>query len=180
MLVDRTSPGFCKHSTMDQTKLHPLERLPDDFKDPDVVETPLDQQPIAPDQFVDGYEATKWEIWAFYSYFTGNSGLGLFTFAPTALQSLLSQAVDDTGLLPFAGQLRNINSIILLSDGISFSISVVILIVLGSYADFGTLPFRSDKFLSFIIFRVLKHAARANEISRPISQVKFRPKYEQC
>ena len=122
---------------MDQTKLHPVERLPDDFKDLDGVESPLDQRPVAPDQFLDGYEATKWEIWAFYSYFTGNSGLGLFTFAPTALQSLMSQAAGDAGLLPFAGQLRDINSIILLSNGISFSVSVVILVVLGSYADFG-------------------------------------------
>ena len=129
---------------MDPTKLHPLERLPDDFEDLNGVESPLDQRSVAPDQFLDGYEATKWEIWAFYSYFTGNSGLGLFTFAPTALQSLMSQAVGDSGLLPFAGQLRDINSIILLSNGISFSISVVILVVLGSYADFGTLRFRSN------------------------------------
>ena len=70
---------------MDPTKLHPLERLPDDFKDLDGVENPLDQRPVAPDQFIDGYEATRWEIWAFYLYFTGNSGLGLFTFAPTVL-----------------------------------------------------------------------------------------------
>ena len=123
---------------MDPTKLHPVERLPNDFKDLDGAEAFPDQRPVAPDQFIDGYEATKWEVWAFYSYFTGNSGLGLFSFAPTALQSLLSQAAGDAGLLFFAGRTRDINSIILLSNGLSFCISVVILVVVGSYADFGT------------------------------------------
>ncbi len=119
---------------MEVTKLHPLERLPDDSKDRD----DLDQRPVAPDQFIDGYEATKWEIWAYYTYYVANSGLGPYYFAPTALQNLLSQAAGDTGLLRFAGRLRNINSIILLSNGISFSIQVVIFLFLGSYADFGS------------------------------------------
>ena len=123
---------------MELTRLHPLERPLNDSKDHYGLEGPVDQPPVAPDQFIDGYEATRWEIWSFYLYYTGNSGLGLFTFAPTAFQNLLFQAVDDTGLLPFLGRLRNINSIVLLSNGISFAIQVVILMILGSYADFGT------------------------------------------
>lgn len=119
-------------------KLHPLERLPAHFKDRDGFEISLDERPVAPDQFIDGYEATKWEVWAFWLYYVGDSGLGLFTFAPTALQNLLSQAAGDTGLLRFAGRLRSINSIILLSNGISFSVQVVVYLVLGSFADFGT------------------------------------------
>ena len=119
-------------------KLHPLERLPDDFEDHDGFEASLDQRPVAPDQFIDGYEATRAEVWAFYAFYTGNSGLGLYSFAPTALQNLLYQAAGDTGLLRFAGRQRNINSIILLSNGISFSIQTVLYLVLGSYADFGT------------------------------------------
>ena len=119
-------------------KLHPLERPPNDFKGHGGIETPLDERPIAPDQFIDGYETTKWEIWSFYLFYTGNAGLGLFSFAPTALQNLLYQAADDNGLLRFAGRLRSINSIILLSNGISFSIQVIFLLIFGSYADFGT------------------------------------------
>ena len=124
-------------SIVETLKLHPLERPPNDFKDHGGIETSLNERPIAPDQFIEGYEATKWEVWAFYLFFTGNSGLGLFSFAPTALQNLLYRAADDNGLLRFAGRLRSINSIILLSNGISFSIQTVLFLILGSYADFG-------------------------------------------
>lgn len=129
--------GTIEVSVAETLKLHPLERPPRDFKDHDGIETVLNERPIAPDQFVEGYEATRWEIWAFYLFYTGNAGLGLFSFAPTALQNLLYQAADDNGLLHFAGRLRSINSIILLSNGISFSIQTVLFLILGSYADFG-------------------------------------------
>lgn len=41
----------------------------------------------------------------------------------------------------FLGSDRSINSIVLLSNGISFAIQVVLFLILGAYADFGT--FRS-------------------------------------
>lgn len=59
-------------------------------------------------------------------------------FAPTAFQNLLYQAAGDQGTLPFAGRQRSINSIVLLSNGISFAIQVVVFLVIGSFADFGT------------------------------------------
>ena len=91
-------------------------------------------RPIAPDQFDPQYETSKWEIWAYYSYYIGNNGLTLFNFAPTAFQSLLSVAAGESGYLDFAGRSRNINSIVLLSNGISFAIQIVLLIGIGSYA----------------------------------------------
>ena len=124
-------------SAMEIIKLHPLERLPDHFKDHDDWPTPLDPTPVAPDQFIDGYEATRWEIWSYYLYYVANSGLGPYYIAPIAFQNLLSQASGDTGLLRFAGQPRNVNSIVLLSNGISCAIQAVIFLLLGSYADFG-------------------------------------------
>ncbi|KAE8336949.1 vacuole effluxer Atg22 like-domain-containing protein [Aspergillus arachidicola] len=96
------------------------------------------EQPIAPDQFDVRYCTTKWEIWAYYAYYIGNNGLSLFNFGPTAFQNLLSQAAGDSGTLYFAGRERSINSIVLLSNGISFAIQVVIFLVIGSFADFGT------------------------------------------
>ncbi|KAI1328102.1 autophagy-related protein 22-like protein [Xylariaceae sp. FL0255] len=84
-------------------------------------------------------ETTKWEIWSWYAYYIGANGLSLFNFGPTIAQNLLSQAAPaDTGLLPFAGAERNVNSIILLANGISFAIQAVLFIIIGSYADFGT------------------------------------------
>lgn len=86
---------------------------------------------------------SKWEIWSWYGYYIGNNGLTLFNFAPTAAQNLLyERAVVEGGqenqYLPFAGASRTINSIILLSNGISFAIQSVLFLIIGSYADFGT------------------------------------------
>ena len=99
-------------------------------KDSDVS----DEQPVAPDQFDPKYETSRWEIWAYYSYYIGNNGLTLFNFAPTAFQNLLSQAAGDAGTLQFAGVNRTINSIVLVCNGLSFAIQIVLFLVIGSYA----------------------------------------------
>ncbi|RHZ64032.1 hypothetical protein CDV55_102880 [Aspergillus turcosus] len=96
------------------------------------------EQLAAPDLFDERYRTTKWEIWAYYAYYIGNNGLSLFNFAPTAFQNLLYQAAGEQGTLLFAGRQRSINSIVLLSNGISFAIQVVVFLVIGSFADFGT------------------------------------------
>ncbi|KAI1874172.1 uncharacterized protein JN550_002751 [Neoarthrinium moseri] len=82
---------------------------------------------------------TRREIWAWYAYYVGSNGLSLFNFGPTAFQNLLSQAAPtDTGVLPFAGRERDVNSIVLLANGISFAIQAVLFLIIGAYADFGT------------------------------------------
>jgi MFS-type transporter involved in bile tolerance (Atg22 family) len=48
------------------------------------------------------------------------------------------QAAGDSEVLRFLGRDRTINSIVLLSNGISFAIQVLVFLVLGSFADFGT------------------------------------------
>lgn len=93
-----------------------------------------DEHPVAPDQFDPEYESSKWEIWAYYAYYIGNNGLTLFNFAPTAFQNLLYQAAGDGEILHFAGRDRTINSIVLLSNGISFALQIVIFLIIGSYA----------------------------------------------
>lgn len=94
----------------------------------------IDELPVAPDQFDPQYETSRWEIWAYYAYYIGNNGLTLFNFAPTAFQNLLSQAAGDAGTLRFAGVTRNVNSIVLVANGISFAIQIVLFLVIGSYA----------------------------------------------
>ena len=93
-----------------------------------------EELPIAPDQFDPQYETSRWEIWAYYSYYIGNNGLTLFNFAPTAFQNLLSQAAGDAGTLRFAGVNRTVNSIVLVANGISFAIQIVLFLIIGSYA----------------------------------------------
>lgn len=82
--------------------------------------------------------ATKWEIWSWYGYYIGANGLALFNFGPTAFQNLLSQAAPESGLLPFAGRRRNVNSIVLVANGMSFALQAALFLVIGAYADFGT------------------------------------------
>ena len=93
-----------------------------------------DEQPVAPDQFLAGFETSRREIWAYYAYYIGNNGLTLFNFAPTAFQNLLSEAAGDSGIINFAGGDRTINSVVLLCNGISFAIQIVLFLVIGSYA----------------------------------------------
>ncbi|KAF3004001.1 hypothetical protein E8E14_008402 [Neopestalotiopsis sp. 37M] len=82
---------------------------------------------------------TRKEIWSWYAYYIGANGLSLFNFGPTAFQNLLSQAApEDTGVLLFAGRERDVNSIVLLANGISFALQAALFLVIGAYADFGT------------------------------------------
>ena len=59
---------------------------------------------VAPDQFEAKYEASKPEIWAYYGYYIGNSGLLMYQWAPIAFQNLISQAAGESGILRFAGR----------------------------------------------------------------------------
>lgn len=109
---------------------------PEDPQKGDIIadDSSEEDRPVAPDQFDPTYETTRKEIWAYYAYYIGDNGLTLFNFAPTAFQNLLSQAAGDNEVLRFAGKDRTINSIVLLANGISFAIQVVIFLIIGSYA----------------------------------------------
>lgn len=119
-------------------RLHPLDRPPVTPQAHEELEDRFDEQPVAPDQFLEGCETSKWEIWSYCAFYVGNNGMGPFQFAPSAFQNLLAQAAGTAGVLPFAGRLRTVNSIVLLSNGLSFSIQLPLLLILGSLADFGT------------------------------------------
>lgn len=121
-------PGFAIMPLAEDPQKGSIEKLSQDSSE---------ELPIAPDQFDPQYETSRWEIWAYYSYYIGNNGLTLFNFAPTAFQNLLSQAAGDAGVLHFAGVDRTINSIVLVANGISFAIQIVLFLIIGSYADFG-------------------------------------------
>ncbi|KIW15079.1 hypothetical protein PV08_07866 [Exophiala spinifera] len=111
----------------------------DATRDPELAgpEQSEEERPVAPDQFDPRYETSKWERWAYYCYYIGNNGLTLFNFAPTSFQDLLYEAAGDVGRLQFLGAFRTINSIVLLANGISFAIQVVLFLLLGSMADYG-------------------------------------------
>jgi Vacuole effluxer Atg22 like len=124
--------------TSTRTMAHLAERSPSDVEDCTATTRLLYQRSLAPDEFLLGHETSRWEVWAYFTYYVGNNGLGLYQFASTAFQNLLAQAASEDGTLQFAGAPRTVSSILLLSNGISFSIQVVLFLVLGSFADFGT------------------------------------------
>ncbi|KAG9524175.1 hypothetical protein KCV07_g2007, partial [Aureobasidium melanogenum] len=110
--------------------------------------------PVAPDQLDERYATSHWEIWSWYLYYVGANGLSLFNFGPTAFQNLLYQQAGDSEILHFMGSDRTINSIVLLSNGISFAIQVVLFLILGAYADFGTLRSKILIGLSIIAYAI--------------------------
>ncbi|KAG5986391.1 hypothetical protein E4U54_005448 [Claviceps lovelessii] len=104
------------------------------------VSTQAKQRPVVMPALQKGAmpATSKWEIWSWYMYYVGANGLALFNFGPTAFQNLLSQAAGESKLLHFAGRERDVNSIVLLCNGISFAIQGALFLIIGSYADFGT------------------------------------------
>ncbi|KAJ5381812.1 autophagy protein [Penicillium cataractarum] len=105
---------------------------------PSLADEVRDKNPtVALDQVDEKYCTTKLEIWAYYAYYAGNNELSLFNFAPTAFQNLLYQAAGGSNTLSFAGSPRSINGIVLLCNGISFAVQIVVFLVIGSFPDFG-------------------------------------------
>ncbi|KAF9000660.1 autophagy-related protein 22-like protein [Cyathus striatus] len=93
---------------------------------------------------------TRSELWAYYLYYVGNNGLSGFNFGPSQFQNLLFLAGYDPShqpfsvpcgngscVLPYLGSVRDVNSIVLLTNGISFAIQAVLLILIGAWADYG-------------------------------------------
>jgi hypothetical protein len=98
----------------------------------------------------DRFTTSRKELWSYYAYYIGNSGLGPFNFAPSQLQNILSLAASDasngncggTGQadcrLHWAGSDRTVEGIVLLANGISFALQAFLFLVIGTFADFGT------------------------------------------
>ncbi|KAJ7018829.1 MFS general substrate transporter [Mycena alexandri] len=97
------------------------------------------------------WTTTRRELWSYYLYYIGNSGLSGFNFGPSQFQNLLFLAgydptqapftapCGDNGcVLPYLGRVRDINSIVLMTNGISFAIQAVLLLMIGAWADYGT------------------------------------------
>jgi len=97
------------------------------------------------------YTTTRWELWTFYIYYIGNNGLSGFNFGPSQFQNLLFLAGYDPSqppfaapcgsgtdcVLPYLGRVRDVNSIVLLTNGISFALQAVVLLMFGAWADYG-------------------------------------------
>ncbi|GAW00214.1 MFS general substrate transporter [Lentinula edodes] len=87
---------------------------------------------------------------SFYLFYVGNNGLSGFNFGPSQFQNLLFIAGYDPSqppftlacgdgdcVLPYLGKVRDINAIVLLTNGISFAIQAALLLLIGAWADYG-------------------------------------------
>ncbi|KAJ7168533.1 MFS general substrate transporter [Mycena filopes] len=106
--------------------------------------------PDAPSDDDSRWTTTRRELWSYYLYYIGNSGLSGFNFGPSQFQNLLflagydptqapfSAPCGDNGcVLPYLGRVRDINSIVLMTNGISFAIQAALLLLIGAWADYG-------------------------------------------
>ncbi|KAI1796957.1 MFS general substrate transporter [Ganoderma leucocontextum] len=112
------------------------------------------------------WTTTRVELWAFYVYYIGNNGLSGFNFGPSQFQNLLFLAgydpsqppfaapcgADTDCVLPYLGRVRDVNSIVLLTNGISFALQAVVLLLIGAWADYGS--WRPNITIFFTVFAV--------------------------
>ncbi|KAF8239646.1 hypothetical protein L208DRAFT_1236436 [Tricholoma matsutake] len=102
------------------------------------------------EDYISPRTTTRKELWSYYLYYIGNNGLSGFNFGPSQFQNLLFLAgYDPTAppfsvpcgingcVLPYLGRVRDINSIVLLTNGISFAIQALLLLAIGAWADYG-------------------------------------------
>ncbi|QRV89669.1 autophagy-related protein 22 [Ceratobasidium sp. AG-Ba] len=112
------------------------------------------------------WQTTKKELWSYYLYYVGNNGLAGFNYGPSQFQNLLYLAGYDQAqppystscegdavcVLPFMGKVRDISSIVLITNGIAFAIQAVLFLIIGAWADYGS--WRPNITIAFTILAV--------------------------
>ncbi|KAJ7865661.1 autophagy-related protein 22-like protein [Mycena olivaceomarginata] len=85
------------------------------------------------------WTTTRVELWSYYLYYIGNSGLSGCAALIDPTQAPFTAPCGDNGcVLPYLGRVRDINSIVLMTNGISFAIQAALLLLIGAWADYGT------------------------------------------
>ncbi|ORY20995.1 MFS general substrate transporter [Naematelia encephala] len=107
---------------------------------------PGDDQVVHEQEMPEGPTVTRWEEWAYYLYYNGDSGVGPNGYSGTLFQSLATAAGYDrdtgeacgsgTCMLNFGGP-KTVASVVLISQGISFGIMTLLFTTIGSCADYG-------------------------------------------
>ncbi|KAJ8468562.1 hypothetical protein ONZ51_g9557 [Trametes cubensis] len=128
-----------------------------------VADSVIDDEPVV----------TRKELWSYYLYHNGDNGTGPFNYTLTIFQALAHKAGYDpakgpenscspTGqcVLPWAGGVKSVSSIILIAQGVSFAIMTLLFTTVGSMADYG----RSGRWV-LLVFTVLCWAAQFATIS---------------
>lgn len=80
---------------------------------------------------------TSREYWTYCLYAWGSTGVGLGNFGSALQQNLVYQAFP-SGFLHWGGERTSVNFYILDTNGILFAVQLVVLLLIGPYADYGT------------------------------------------
>ncbi|PNS16334.1 hypothetical protein CAC42_6441 [Sphaceloma murrayae] len=96
---------------------------------------------------------TRRELWSYYFYYNGDNGVGPQSYSLAIFQSALTAAGHDPSIsppqvgncgtgscvIPWGSGTCNVNSVILLANGLCFAIMTLVFLCLGSAADYGDL-----------------------------------------
>ncbi|KZO91552.1 hypothetical protein CALVIDRAFT_568118 [Calocera viscosa TUFC12733] len=129
---------------------HELKVVSDEGND--LGKLPLEEEPVRQWSVDRKWTTTQAELWAYYVYYIGDNGVAGISFGPSQFQNLLYLAgwdqADPTGNTPcignavcvlrFAGSIRDVNSIVLITVGMAFAVQTVMFLFIGAWADYGT------------------------------------------
>ncbi|KAI9650032.1 hypothetical protein NHQ30_000045 [Ciborinia camelliae] len=94
---------------------------------------------------------TRKELWSYYLYSNGDNGVGPGSYSQAIFQSALSKSGWDPAITPiqrgncttggcvirWGSGTRSVSSVVLIANGICFTIMTIIFVALGSAADYG-------------------------------------------
>lgn len=115
----------------------------DDDNKGDVTYHEEDEEPVV----------SKRELWSYYLYYNGNNGVGPMGYSFTLFQLLVTSAGHDPRLgegsvcqadgsgqcvIKFWGSLKDVNSVVLIANGLAFAIMTLMFTTLGGAADYGS------------------------------------------
>ncbi|PQE13869.1 Major facilitator superfamily domain general substrate transporter protein [Rutstroemia sp. NJR-2017a BBW] len=127
---------------VDEAKAERIKKILEDYEKVFGIDEDAFDQPTT----------TRWELWSFYLYCNGDNGVGPGSYSQALFQSALSGDGWDPSIVPirkgncttggcvvaWGSSTRAVSSVVLIANGICFTIMTVIFVALGSAADYGT------------------------------------------
>ncbi|KAJ0426052.1 hypothetical protein BJY00DRAFT_272816 [Aspergillus carlsbadensis] len=99
----------------------------------------------------DAPTTTRRELWSYYLYYNGDNGVGPISYTPALFQWALTTSghqpkttphkpCTETSacVIPWGAGERTVSSVVLIANGLSFTIMTILFIWLGSAADYGS------------------------------------------
>lgn len=104
------------------------------------------------DETIQQPTTTRKELWSYYLYYNGDNGVGPGGYSQALFQQALTAAGHDPAIkpivkgncttggcvVPWANGTRSVSSVVLVANGICFTIMTVLFVTLGSAADYGS------------------------------------------